>query len=261
MQTEPTTEQSPTPPSHAIRWGEAFRALWALARDNDDTSHVFRIVGALRGASDARNVARMQESEIGRRILEERRSMLDVLADRDRLRALPEGSLGRVYLDFMEREGLSAEGLAEAAEHDPTAGHDRDEKTFREWARDSHDLWHVLTGYGRDPLGELCLLGVLYSQIGSPGTAFISLLGLLQVPFEYPGAPSLRAVLQGFWIGRRAEWMIAQDWEALLEKPFDEVRLELAIGRPSYYEASLPLHDAARSRSAVARAQAAAQPA
>jgi len=54
----------------------------------------------------------------------------------------------------------------------------------------------VLTGYGRDPLGELCLLGVLYSQIRNAGTAFIALLGLLQVPFEYPGAPSIRAVMQ-----------------------------------------------------------------
>lgn len=252
-------EVLPKDRDHTIRWGEAFRGLWALAKDNDDTTQVFRIVGALRGASDARNVARMRETAIGRQILDERRSMLDVLADRERIRALPEGTLGRVYLDFMEREGLSAEGLAGAAENGLAADDDPDEKTFREWARDSHDLWHVLTGYGRDPLGELCLLGVLYSQIGSLGTAFISLLGLLQVPFEYPGAPSIRAVGQGFRIGRRAEWMIAQDWEALLARPFADVRRELGIERPSYYEASVPLHDATRSRSAVARAQ--AQPA
>ena len=71
--------------------------------------------------------------------------MLDVLSDRERLRALPEGSLGRVYLDFMEREGLSADGLAEAAENGHSPGGDPDERIFRHWARDSHDLWHVLT--------------------------------------------------------------------------------------------------------------------
>jgi ubiquinone biosynthesis protein COQ4 len=254
-----TDRNSTKTPKNAIRWGEAFRALWDLAQDNDDTTHVFRIVGALRGAADANNVVRMRETAIGRQILDERRSMLDVLADRERLRALPEDSLGRVYLDFMEREGLSAEGLAEAGEHGHAEGGDLDEKIFREWARDSHDLWHVLTGYGRDPLGELCLLGVLYSQIRSPGTAFISLLGLLQVQLEYPGAPTVRAVLQGFRIGRRAEWMIAQDWQALLERPFEEVRRELGIERPTRYEQSLPLHDVTRSRSQVARAQ--AQPA
>jgi ubiquinone biosynthesis protein COQ4 len=199
----------------------------------------------------------MRESEIGRAILAEHRSLLDVLANRERLRALPEGSLGRVYLAFMEHEGLTADGLADAADEGyQQRSFDPDVRTFADWARDSHDLWHVLTGYGRDPLGELCLLGVLYSQIRTPGTAFIALLGLLQVPFEYPGAPSIRAVMQGFSIGRRAQWMIAQDWEALLALPIDEVREQLGLERPTYYEQSAPLHDASRSRSRAAAAQA-----
>jgi ubiquinone biosynthesis protein COQ4 len=238
-------------------WGAAFRALWALQQDNDDTTQVFKIVDALRGRSDVRNVERMRESAIGRAILAERRSMLEVLADRERLRALPEGSLGRVYLAFMEREGLSADGLADAAEQGyQQRSPDPDVRTFGDWARDSHDLWHVLTGYGRDPLGELCLLGVLYSQIRNPGTAFIALLGLTQAPSEYPGAPSIRSVLQGFWIGRRARWMIALDWAALLARPIEEVRRELRLQRPTYYERSVPLHDATRSKSRAAAAQA-----
>jgi ubiquinone biosynthesis protein COQ4 len=256
------TNSNPHPPTttaRQIRLGAAFRALWRLALDNDDTTQVFRIVDALRGRSDLRNVERLRESEIGRAILAERRSLLDVLADRERLRALPEGSLGRVYLLFMEREGLTADGLASASDEGyAERSADPDVRTFGDWARDSHDLWHVLTGYGRDPLGELCLLGVLYGQIRNRGTAFIALLGLLQVPFEYPGAPSIRAVLQGFWIGRRAQWMIAQDWEALLALPIDEVRVTLRLARPTYYEQSAPRHDAARSRSRAAAAQAAA---
>jgi ubiquinone biosynthesis protein COQ4 len=255
------TTSNPLPQSHEnpIRWGVAFRALWRLSRDNDDTTHVFTIVDALRGRSDFRNVERMRESAIGRAILVERRSLLEVLAKRERLRSLPEGSLGRVYLAFMEREGLTADGLAAAADEGyRRRSFDPDVRTFADWARDSHDLWHVLTGYGRDPLGELCLLGVLYSQIRNAGTAFIALLGLLQVPFEYPGAPSIRAVVQGFRIGRRARWMIAQDWEALLALPIDDVRAQVGLERPTYYERSMPLHDAARSRSRAAAAQAVA---
>ncbi len=256
--TEPTPKQNPKPPRNPIRWREAIRAIWALRRDNDDTTQVFRIVQALRGNGDARNVERMRESAIGRAILDERRSMLDVLADREKLRALPEGSLGRVYLAFMEREGLTADGLAAAAEEGyGERTEDPDVRTYADWARDSHDLWHVLTGYGRDPLGELCLLGVLYSQIRNPGTAFIALAGLTHVPFEYPGAPCVRAVLQGFRIGRRAEWMLAQDWEALLARPFEEVRATLRLERPTWYEKALPLHDPSRSNSRAARAKAA----
>ncbi len=253
------TTSHPQQQKNPIRLGAAFRALWRLALDNDDTTQVFRIVDALRGNSEIRNVERMRQSEIGREILAERRSLLDVLANREHLRALPEGSLGRVYLAFMEREGLTADGLAEASDEGyQQRNADPDARTFGDLARDSHDLWHVLTGYGRDPLGELCLLGVLYSQIRTPGVAFIALLGLFQVPFEYPGAPSVRAVLQGFRIGRRAEWMIAQDWQALLALPIDEVRARLRLERPTYYEQSRPLHDASRSRSRAAAAQVAA---
>jgi ubiquinone biosynthesis protein COQ4 len=252
---------SSSPAMNPIRWGAAFKALLALANDNDDTTHVFKIVDALRGESERAPLARLKQTEIGRKIIEEDRSLIETLADRERLRALPDGSLGREYLAFMEREGLSAEGLADAS----VEGYggrklDPELRTFTTWARDSHDLWHVLTGYGRDPLGELCLLGVLYSQIRSTGTGFIALLGLLQVPFEYPGAPSVRAVLQGFYIGLRAESLMAQDWEALLARPFEQVRRELGLERPDLYERSRPLHDARRSKSrtAVAAAEASA---
>ena len=67
--------------------------------------------------------------------------------------------------------------------------------------------------------------------------------------------PPVRAVMQGFSIGRRAQWMIAQDWEALLALPIDEVRAQLGLERPTYYEQSAPLHDASRSRSRAAAAQ------
>ena len=256
----PTPAPTPeTPAKNPVRWGAAFRALLALAQDNDDTTHVFKIVDALRGDSERASLARMKQTPVGRKIIDENRSLLDILANRERLRALPEDSLGRTYLAFMESEGLSADGLA-GASIEAYAGRrlDPELRTFTTWARDSHDLWHVLTGYGRDPLGELCLLGVLYSQINSTGTGFIALLGLLRVQFEYPGAPSIRAVLQGFWIGRKAESLMAQDWEALLARPFEEVRSELGIERPTYYERSRPMHDASRSKSraAVANPQA-----
>jgi ubiquinone biosynthesis protein COQ4 len=257
MQATPVTHPSGIPEKNPIRWGAALRALLALARDNDDTKHVFRIVEALRGDSERRPLFRMKQTPIGRQIIEENRSLLDVLANRERLRALPEASLGRTYLAFMESEGLSAEGLSEASV-EGYAGRELDPelRTFTTWARDSHDLWHVLTGYGRDPLGELCLLGVLYSQIRSRGTGFIAVLGLLQVPFEYPGAPAIRAVFQGFRIGRDAKSLMAQDWEALLARPFEEVRSELGLEQPTYYDRSRPMHDASRSKSRAAVASA-----
>ena len=36
--------------------------------------------------------------------------------------------------------------------------------------------------------------------------------------------------------GRRAAWLPAQDWEALLGRPLDEVRAQLGLGEPPRYE-------------------------
>ncbi|MFK8021586.1 MAG: Coq4 family protein [Pseudomonadales bacterium] len=244
------------PTSSPMQWRVAFAAFQALSKDNDDTIQVFKIVDALRGKSDARNTKRMKQSVVGRRILEQRLSLIEVLSDRDRLRTLPEDSLGRVYLDFMEREGLSADGLAAAANEGRQGEFtDPDTITYANWARDSHDLWHVLTSYGRDPLGELGLLGVLYSQGRNPGTAFIALMSIPKTRKSYPGAPAIRTVLQGFLIGLKARWLFAQDWAALLERPINEVRTELRINQPSYYKRSLPFFDPSLSNSDAAIAK------
>ena len=47
---------------------------------------------------------------------------------------------------------------------------------YHERQRDAHDLWHVSTGYGRDPLGELCLLAVTWRQLGNPGILLMSII-------------------------------------------------------------------------------------
>ena len=85
----------PVRTKNPMQWRTAFRALRALVKDNDDTTQVFKIVDALRGNSDIRNTERMKQSEIGRKILSERRSLIDVLSAREQLRGLHEGTLPR----------------------------------------------------------------------------------------------------------------------------------------------------------------------
>ena len=46
---------------------------------------------------------------------------------------------------------------------------------------ETHDLWHVLTGYGRDTFGEACLLAFSYAQTGNRGIGLIALGGILAV--------------------------------------------------------------------------------
>ncbi len=217
---------------------EALRALRALARDPDDTGQVFKIVAALSGDTQGRMVRRLKASETGRRLLSERRVLSAALADRERLLALPENSLGRAYLAFCDRHGITAQGLVEASEQGDFSDRSADERFVAAHMRDAHDLWHVVAGYQTDLIGEASVLALTVAQTKNPGIALIVALAYLRHNGEHRhGRPLLR---QAFARGRRAAYMPAVDWEALLPRPLDEVRRELNLGDPPSYRPLWP---------------------
>jgi len=220
-------------------WLKAFRAIDRLRRDNDDTEQVFLIIEALKGKSNVEHLERFRSTEIGHKVLMEKRSALDFLTKRDWLQSLPEGTLGKIYIDFMIREGLTAEGLRDVSYEGGFATEkvmSEDERVFAEWNRDIHDLFHIITGYGRDPLGELSVLAVTYQQTKSLGVGFIALMGAFEYQKKLKGTPAFKAVMQGFKIGKNCEDLVAQDWEHLLTLPIEEVRERLKLRRPSLYQ-------------------------
>ena len=217
----------------------ALRAVSRLLRDPEDTRQVFVVMTALRGRSGKRMLDRFLANPVGAKVAAERRQLLDRLQDRAALVALPQGSLGRAYLALMECEQLTADGLVEASEAgrlgvvSPTA------VLFRDRMRDMHDLTHVVTGYGRDGLGELCLLAFMFRHTGNVGGALIALMGLGKFARHGAGRMARRALFEAFAHGGQARWLPGQDWEALLALPLDEVRRQLAIVAPARYPATL----------------------
>lgn len=215
-----------------IRPFEALRAIRVLLRNPDDTGQVFRIIDALSGRAGERTFRRFAADPTGARILAERRSLLAILSDRAALSALPEGTLGRTYADFVGREQLSADGLVEASLEDQGRSPEgSDERLFQDRIRDMHDLWHVVTGYGRDLFGETALLAFSFAQTLNPGVGFIVAVGLLKAET----AEERRLIVAAFRRGRRAAWLPASDWEALLARPLADVRRDLHVGEPPRY--------------------------
>src|SRR3546814_8993300 len=60
----------------------------------------------------------------------------------------------------MEREGLTAQGLVDESLkfRRGKPSHDDMLELYGNRLRDTHDLFHIPTGYGRDALGEQCVL-------------------------------------------------------------------------------------------------------
>src|ERR1700756_280680 len=154
------------------QWGRAFAALFRLLADNEDTARVFEIMRALNGPVAQHNYLRLLKTADGGRIAYEHVELARLLMDDAWLDSMPAGSVGAAYRDFVRGEQLSAEGLVKVSQQGLKQVDDPHPYAWMgRRTRDVHDLWHVLTGYGRDALGEACLVAFSYAQTKGLGCA------------------------------------------------------------------------------------------
>ena len=219
-----------------IQWRKAISAMRRLIANPEATEEVFVIIESLAGNALEKGFRRFKATATGQRILAEKRSLLDSLRDREMLSEQPKSSLAANYLNFVIKEEISADGLVEPSEDmRSTRNLDEDLLLFANRQRDMHDLWHTLTNYGRDELGEVCLLAFTCAQSPDRGIAFITLVGVNQMIKRY-GWDVPGTVLGAYRDGKKAQWLPAQDWEALLQQPIGEVRSKLNIRPPQRYQ-------------------------
>jgi ubiquinone biosynthesis protein COQ4 len=226
---------APAPPRRRVQWRRARTALGRLIADPERTEQVFELIDALAGSSGERLFQRFLRHPDGPRLLREKPSLLATLSDLRRLEALPEGSFGRVYAAFMREEELRAEGLMEAseqAERESREAIDPDRDWFYARLRDMHDLWHVLTGYGRDVAGEAANLAFTWAQTRNRGVAAIVLAAAVLGPKTLDLHWS-RYLWRAWRRGRRAALLCAARYEELLALPLEQVRQRLGVEPPA----------------------------
>jgi ubiquinone biosynthesis protein COQ4 len=162
--------------------------------------------------------------------------------DRAWVESFAPGTVGAAYADFTARENLSADGLVEESRKGMDAA-DIDARHPVAWfgrrIRDTHDLWHILSGYGRDALGEACLVAFSYAQTGGLGWAFIAVGAALSAGDTH-GLPVRRAIWEGYRRGRAAAWLPAQDYESLMAEPLECARARLNLPAPALYNSFPP---------------------
>ena len=214
------------------QWRRALRALRALLREPERTEQAFEVMAALDPDLMQHGLARMLSHAEGRRLFVQRPCLLAHLSDRDALARLPEGSFGRAYLAHIERHGLDPGKLAELGRRYPEIrAEDEGARWFADRSELSHDLHHVLTGYGADGLGETALLWFSHGLAGGRGTALLMLGAALRVRRE-TGRGFARYLWRAWRSGRRAGCLAAMPWEELLPRPLDEVRRLAGIDAP-----------------------------
>lgn len=215
-----TLSAAPTIPPFFERAGTAIRALGTLARNPGRLDQVLVLSQAVNARSIARGVARFAETDEGRRFFAERPRIDRAHVDFDGLRRLPDGTLGREYTRFLDDNGITPD----AFEALPDVGDERAAWLMLRM-RQTHDLWHVITGYRPDLWGEIQLQAFTYAQLRAPSSLVIVLFAMVR---WFKLRPSqLRALHRGYSRGKATSFLPTVRWEELWATPVAELRERL----------------------------------
>ena len=209
---------------HPLRVLRHFRKL---VTDKEDTEQVFHIIEATKGKHSHKQAWDFIRSPAGQRFIAAATDIPAMLDDHAHWADCAANTVAAHYIAFMKREGLSAAGLvAESHKWQPPEQRHADlTEWYFERLRDTHDLFHVLTGYGRDALGEASLLGFSYEQNFNKGILFIAYAGARKIK-QVSGtkAPLYAAIKEGRRLGKAAAKIAHQDIAALLREDIDAAR-------------------------------------
>jgi ubiquinone biosynthesis protein Coq4 len=143
--------------------------------------------------------------------------------DLARLAPLPEGTLGRVFADHCRERGLDPNLI-----HVPPT----DEVGWMlNHLYQTHDIWHVVTGWDNDLPGEVGLGSFYAAQFRSPAFfGYMLALILLNVVFRRADLDAVMSAMSvGYRAGKQAEPLFGVDWDALWEVPLAEIRERRAV--------------------------------
>jgi len=144
--------------------------------------------------------------------------------DLDALSRLPPGTLGRTFADHMRANGLDPAAI-------PTLASSDDLEFVRAHLYETHDVWHVVTGFGTDVAGELGLQAFYAAQAPGGLPMMLLAMGFLNTALYAMSEREARldAIARGWDMGRRAKPLFGVRWSDGWERPLDEVRRELGV--------------------------------
>ncbi|MEA5424576.1 MULTISPECIES: Coq4 family protein [unclassified Synechococcus] len=215
------------------RFGELLRAannlklLAAIGRSGGDLGSVADLVDNMLDTPQMEAcIGRFRSVPGGAAMMDARYPPLQ--PDLDRLIQLPEGSLGRSYAQLIRQ-----------LDYDPEFFRPRPTGTQAHWLTQriatTHDIHHVVSGFGTVSEGESGVLAITACQIGFPAYVLLTTAGQLATfRFQTERLPRLSAaVAHGMAMARQASCLAVAHWEEGWHRPVADWREELGILEPA----------------------------
>jgi ubiquinone biosynthesis protein COQ4 len=143
----------------------AIRVLKVIKGNEGNPTYGQTLNASLNGGVYASLAQRLQHSEKGRRMLSKRPSLQARDLDLGALEGLPEGTLGHGFARYFRDNKISP--------FETTLELKNDVDFLSKRYRETHDLLHVLTGYGTDVMGEMELQAYVLGNVGLWTSALI----------------------------------------------------------------------------------------
>jgi ubiquinone biosynthesis protein COQ4 len=209
-----------------IRLQRAFRAsvaLLRLMRNPSALDEVFALADALATPTALRGlVAAFEEQPVAKEALSQRLSIslpaLPLLAQ------LPPGSLGYELAAVMNERKLDPSSI-------PRRHADTPERWVVAHIYQTHDIWHIVTGFDTDVEGEVGLVAFYLAQMPNPTHRALLAGAVVRLCLLEPEktAVRLQAIAVGWTAGRRACSLLGIDWNSLWGAPLSEIRESLRL--------------------------------
>ncbi|MBW4442953.1 MAG: hypothetical protein KME10_17280 [Plectolyngbya sp. WJT66-NPBG17] len=141
-----------------------------------------------------------------------------------KLMTCPTNSLGYAFAQYISSSGFDPGFYRKMEVVD-------DETCLLFRLRQTHDIWHVVTGMSVDVPGEIGLKAFELSQTRRPLAGILIAGAFVSTMLNQPEQLDrlLDRVASGYRMGAKAKPLLAQRWEEHWEKPLAEWRSELGI--------------------------------
>jgi ubiquinone biosynthesis protein COQ4 len=213
-----TSSSYVVPPLHE-RLLHAGRALVNLAIDPGRLEQVFVMGEALNAPLIKAALEKLERDPEAQRLLADRPRIDSAHVDFAALERLPDGTLGREYVRFLRDNDITPDVFQMGGVGDERM------RYVEMRIRQTHDLWHVLTGYTPDVTGEVLLQAFTFAQLGAPSAFAIAAMGTVRWGWKTPRFfRRLRAAVRG---GKATKKLATFRWEEHWAEPVAELRKEL----------------------------------
>lgn len=198
-----------------------FNALRKILKDPEDTQQVLSLFLVINAKQIPTFLMRFMAEPDGLDLMTRQPGIDTRSVDFDALRKLSADTLGGAFVRHLDKYGLSPDVFHAPPGVPPVLAY------LGQRLRQSHDIWHVLTGYDTTVPDELALLAFSHGQAKMPGPAVLAVVGAIR---WFPKYRDIFArVWRGFARGRASRSMITARWEDMWELPLAEVRQRFGI--------------------------------